>query len=293
MASAEQKGGLYVDATFGRGGHSTALLQSSAADVRCFAIDRDPEAVRFAREHVSQDPRFAIEHAPFSKLRSLCERKGYVGKIDGLFADLGVSSPQLDQGHRGFSFLRDGPLDMRMDPSSGESCSAWLARASQEEIADVIHRYGEERFARRIARTLVAARTIAPIETTRQLAEWVEKAVPFKEKNKHPATRTFQAFRIYINQELEELKALLASAWDLLNVGGRLVILSFHSLEDREVKQFLRGPSQRGVPRSWLGLNPKAQARWNILKKQKPSAEECARNRRARSAVLRIAEKLG
>jgi 16S rRNA (cytosine1402-N4)-methyltransferase len=283
--------GFYVDATFGRGGHARAILARLSEKGALLAMDRDPDAVAAARAALGSDPRVAIVHAPFSRLGEAldaCPRQA-----DGILLDLGVSSPQLDDAARGFSFLRDGPLDMRMDPGAGESAAAWLARAGERDIARAVAELGEDRFARRIARAIVAARTEAPIVTTGRLAEIVSEAVPTREPGKHPATRTFQALRMLVNRELDELDAALPQAARHLAPGGRLAVISFHSLEDRRVKRFIRRESQDHP--AWAGLPqvpPEARARLSPVGKAAfPSEQECARNPRARSAVLRVAER--
>lgn len=283
--------GFYVDATFGRGGHSRALLARLGERGTLLAIDRDPQAVAEAREAMGADPRVRVAHASFSLLDQLVAAVGR--PADGILLDLGVSSPQLDDAARGFSFMRDGPLDMRMDPGSGDSVASWLARADERDIATVIWRYGEERHARRIARAVVAARDDAPVTTTGRLAEIIARAVPGREPGKHPATRTFQALRIHVNRELEELQSVLPQAVTALAPGGRIAVISFHSLEDRIVKRFLRRES-RDDP-AWAGLPvvpPAAHARLRLVGRALfPTAQEKARNPRARSAVLRVAEK--
>jgi len=283
--------GFYVDATFGRGGHSRAILARLGERGTLLAIDRDPQAVAAARAQLGADPRTMIVHAPFSRLS---EALAATRKADGILLDLGVSSPQLDDAARGFSFLRDGPIDMRMDPGSGESAAQWLARADEREIATVIARLGEDRFARRIARAIVAARADGPIDTTSRLAEVVARAVPTREPGKHPATRTFQALRIHVNRELEELEQVLPQAVDALAPGGRLAVISFHSLEDRMVKRFLRRESQDDP--AWAGLPAvpaHARARLRLVGRAVfPSEAEVAGNPRARSAVLRAAERV-
>ena len=290
-ALAPRDDGAYVDATFGRGGHSRALLARLGQRGTLLAIDRDPQAVAAARETLGADPRVTVVHAPFSRLAELVAAAGR--PADGILLDLGVSSPQLDDAARGFSFMRDGPLDMRMDPGCGDSAATWLAQADEREIAAVIWRYGEDRHARRIAHALVAARDSAPLATTGRLAEVVAHAVPGREPGKHPATRTFQALRIHVNRELDELAAVLPQAVDALAPGGRVVVISFHSLEDRLVKRFLRNAS-RDDP-AWAGLPempPAARARLRLVGRAVfPTAQEKARNPRARSAVLRAAER--
>ncbi len=290
-ALAPRDDGSYVDATFGRGGHSRALLQRLGKKGTLLAIDRDPQAIAAARDSLGADPRVTVVHASFSRLDELVAATGR--PADGILLDLGVSSPQLDDAARGFSFMRDGPLDMRMDPGSGDSAAAWLARADEREIAAVIWRYGEDRHGRRIARAVVAARDEAPITTTGQLAGIVARAVPGREPGKHPATRTFQALRIHVNRELEELESALPRAVTALAPGGRIVVISFHSLEDRLVKRFLRRESQDDP--AWAGLPqvpPAARATLRLVGRAVfPTAEEKARNPRARSAVLRAAER--
>src|SRR5690554_2313186 len=228
--------GFYVDGTFGRGGHSAAILARLSANGRLLAIDKDPDAIAAAGERFAGDRRFEIARASFADADALVDARGRKGAVAGVLLDLGVSSPQLDQAERGFSFLNDGPLDMRMDPDQGHSAAQWLAIAREEDIAWVLREYGEERFARRMAAAIVRERQQRPITGTRQLADIVAAANPSWEKGKHPATRAFQAIRIYINRELEDLETLLAAVIDLLQVGGRLVVISFHSLEDRIVK---------------------------------------------------------
>ena len=286
--------GVYLDATFGRGGHARALLARLGPAGRLFSVDRDADAIDAARGLASRDPRFSIEHAAFSDLSELARRRGITGSVDGLLLDLGVSSPQLDLPDRGFSFCADGPLDMRMDTRSGETAARWLAVAPEEEIARVLWGYGEERHARRIARTIVRERAESPLVTTRQLAEMVARVSPSRGPGKHPATRTFQAVRIQINSELEELRSCLDGVCDLLAAGGRLVVISFHSLEDRIVKRFIRDEARgeqfpRGVPVTAREVHARLRA---VGKQVRPSPGEVARNPRARSARMRIAERL-
>lgn len=290
-ALAPRDDGFYVDATFGRGGHSRALLARLGTRGTLLAIDRDPQAVAAAREAIGSDPRVTVAHAPFSLLDELVAGVGR--PADGILLDLGVSSPQLDDAARGFSFMRDGPLDMRMDPGSGDSVASWLAHADEREIAAVIWRYGEERHARRIARAVVAARDDAPVTTTGRLAGIIARAVPGREPGKHPATRTFQALRIHANRELEELESVLPQAVNVLAPGGRIAVISFHSLEDRIVKRFLRRESHDDP--AWAGLPVvplAARARLRLVGRAVfPTAQEKALNPRARSAVLRTAER--
>lgn len=286
--------GTYMDGTFGRGGHSGAILQQLGSDGRLLAIDKDPQAVAHAQQQFGEDERFLIKHGSFAMLEQLAQQSGVAGKVDGLLLDLGVSSPQLDDPERGFSFMRDGPLDMRMDTSSGVSAAEWLATADGREIGRVLKEFGDERFSKRIARAIVDARQEEAITTTGQLAQIIEQACPTKERDKHPATRSFQAIRIYINKELEELKQCLEQSLDVLAPLGRLVVVSFHSLEDRIVKRFIRD-CERGdnfpadLPVTQEQLKPKLRA---VGKAIYPSDDEIASNPRARSAVLRVAERV-
>ena len=293
-ALAIREDGIYVDCTFGRGGHSAAILARLGERGRLIALDRDADAVTSASERIGKDPRFVIEHASFDRLAEIAARHGIAGKVDGVLLDLGVSSPQLDDARRGFSFMNDGPLDMRMDVGSGMSAAEWLGDASEREIRDVLRTYGEERFAGRIAHAIVQARQEAPLVTTLQLARLVEKAVPRREKGKHPATRTFQAVRIRINRELEQLETVLGQVLDVLASGGRLAVISFHSLEDRIAKRLLKKHSSppklpRGVP--VMAQEESGELRL-VGKSIVPSARELESNPRARSSRLRVAEKL-
>ncbi len=284
--------GICVDGTFGRGGHSRAILARLGSLGKLIALDRDAMAIAAAMEIA--DPRLAVFHAPFGALREVVRRAG-VTHVDGVLLDLGMSSPQLDESARGFSFRFDGPLDMRMDTSRGQTAAQWLEQSSEQEIGEVIRRYGEERFAKQIARAIVAARSRGPIDRTRQLAEIVAKAVPTREPHQDPATRTFQAIRIHINKELEELAVVLPQCLEVLDEGGRLVVISFHSLEDRIVKQFMRTHSQPGALPARLPLRaqelPKPHLKL-IGKPFFPSESEVAANPRARSAVMRVAERV-
>ncbi|ROR29676.1 16S rRNA (cytosine(1402)-N(4))-methyltransferase RsmH [Inmirania thermothiophila] len=286
--------GCYVDATYGRGGHAAAILAQLGPEGRLVVMDRDPEAVAHARRHLGGDPRVWVLHGSFARLGELLAEAGVAGGVDGLLMDLGVSSPQLDDPARGFSFLRDGPLDMRMDPDEGESAAAWLARAGEREIAQVLRDYGEERYARRIARAICAARAEGPIRTTGRLAAVVAAAVPTREPGRHPATRTFQALRIRVNGELEALEAALPQAVEALAPGGRLAVIAFHSLEDRIVKRFLRREARGGDGPPDLPLPASAmRPRLRLLgRARRPGAAEVEANPRARSAVLRVAERL-
>ena len=284
--------GAYVDATFGRGGHSRLILERLGPRGRLIALDKDPEAVAAATR--ISDARFCMVHASFDELAGVLARFGLEG-VDGVLLDLGVSSPQFDDAARGFSFRRDGPLDMRMDTSRGQTAAQWLETASEVEIREVIRDYGEERFAKQIAKAIVAARQRGPVVTTGQLAAIVGAAVRTREKNKDPATRTFQAVRIYLNQELAHLSLALPQILDLLTPGARLAVISFHSLEDRIVKRFMRDAARADVPiRLPLRARELPQPRLRpIGKPLRPSAQEITANPRARSATLRIAERTG
>ncbi len=286
--------GIYVDGTFGRGGHSQRILQQLSAQGRLLAFDKDPAAVSVAQERFGADRRFEIVQRSFADLREVLEQRGLAGRVSGVLLDLGVSSPQLDDAQRGFSFVQDGPLDMRMNPQEGISAAQWLAEASEQEIADVIYRYGEERFSRRMAKAIVARRQLAPFTQTLDLADVIKQANPAWEKHKHPATRAFQAIRIHVNRELEDLQSVLTQALDLLQPGGRLVVISFHSLEDRIVKTFINEQARgddfpAGVPIQFADLNPRLR---KLGKAVKADASEVAANPRSRSAIMRVAEKL-
>ena len=287
-------GGYYVDATFGRGGHTARILETVGGEGRVLALDRDPQAIAAGRQRFANDLRLTLEHASFSQLAVLVPAHASGQPCAGVLFDLGVSSPQLDTPARGFSFRADGPLDMRMDPTRGEPVAAWLARAGVDEMREVIATLGEERFARRVAQAIASARARAPLTRTRQLAELVAGAVRTREPGKNPATRTFQALRMFINDELGQLQAGLAAAFEVLAPGGRLAVISFHSLEDRAVKQFMARHSSADPALAHLPvLPPSAQPRMKLVgRKQRPSAEELARNPRSRSALLRVAEKL-
>ncbi|TYB30060.1 16S rRNA (cytosine(1402)-N(4))-methyltransferase RsmH [Aggregatibacter actinomycetemcomitans] len=295
-----KENGIYIDGTFGRGGHSRLILSQLSVNGKLIAIDRDPQAVAEAQK--IQDPRFHIEHNTFSEILPICEKFGLVGKVDGILLDLGVSSPQLDDAERGFSFIKDGPLDMRMDSSKGISAAEWLAQVSEQDLAWVLKTFGEERFAKRIAKVIVDYNKSAVqnggefLARTLQLAELITQAVPFKDKYKHPATRSFQATRIYINAELDELENVLQSALSVLAPKGRLSVISFHSLEDRMVKQFMRKQSQGEVIPKGLPLREdqiQRNQRLKVIGKAiMPSEAEITQNPRARSAVLRIAERI-
>jgi 16S rRNA (cytosine1402-N4)-methyltransferase len=286
--------GIYVDGTYGRGGHSRALLDRLGAQGRLIVIDRDPRALEAAHELAAQDARVTVVKGSFSEIERIAADQAILGKVDGIVLDLGVSSPQLDDAERGFSFLRDGPLDMRMDPESGLSAADWINSATEADMARVMLRLGEERAARRIARAIVKARELQRIERTGQLANIIEAVLPRRGKGKHPATKTFQAVRIYINNELDELQAFLEVVLKVLAVGGRLCIISFHSLEDRLVKRFLRDHSRIDPALASLPVVPaEAQPVMRLIGKAvHASAAETDINPRARSAVLRTGERL-
>ncbi|MDT4289851.1 16S rRNA (cytosine(1402)-N(4))-methyltransferase RsmH [Methylomonas sp. MO1] len=287
--------GIYLDCTFGRGGHSSGILKLLNSTGRLLALDRDMDAIASDEaKRLSEDSRFSLHHASFADLSAVIEQQGYTDKVDGILMDLGVSSPQLDNAERGFSFLRDGPLDMRMDSNHGLSAADYLARVEEKELVRVLFEYGEERFARRIANAVVSQRQQQSLQTTLQLAKLIENSVPFRDKHKHPATRSFQAIRIEINQELEQIKTGLKQALDVLAPGGRLVVIAFHSLEDRIVKRFIR--DQAG-PKTNPGKLPikeqdieQGQLR-KIGKSIRAQQQELQQNPRARSAVMRVAEK--
>jgi len=286
--------GVYVDGTFGRGGHAGAILAMLGPEGKLLAMDKDPEAVQSATLQFGSDPRFEIEQGSFTMLGRMVEKQHLQGQVNGLLLDLGVSSPQLDDALRGFSFSADGPLDMRMDSTQGISAAQWLQEADQQQISKVLKTYGEERFSWRIARAIVASRDAQPLQSTRQLAELIEAAVPVREKHKHPATRSFQAIRIFINHELDDVTAVLEQVTDMLAVRGRMAVISFHSLEDRIVKRFIRDeyrgeqPPQE-FPLAGMDYQPRLKP---VGKAIRASEDEVAGNPRARSAVLRIAERL-
>jgi len=284
-------GGIYLDGTFGRGGHSRLILSRLAPGGRLIAFDKDPQAIATAGQ--IGDARFEIVHDSFATLRAALAGRG-IGQVDGILLDLGISSPQVDDPERGFSFRNDGPLDMRMDTTRGISAAEWLATASEQQLEKVIRDYGEERFAFQIAKAIVAGRAVQPISGTRQLAGIVASAVKTREKGKDPATRTFQAIRIFINQELEDLEAGLEAAYSVLAPGARLVIISFHSLEDRLVKQFLAAKAKAPQPDRRLPIKAAdlPQPEMKLIARVKPSDAEVEANPRARSAVMRVAERL-
>ncbi|MCW6623077.1 16S rRNA (cytosine(1402)-N(4))-methyltransferase RsmH [Yersinia ruckeri] len=287
--------GIYIDGTFGRGGHSRLILSQLGPEGRLIAIDRDPQAIEAAKSIT--DPRFSIVHGSFSELAHYVRELDLVGKIDGVLLDLGVSSPQLDDPERGFSFMRDGPLDMRMDPSRGISAAEWLMKAGADDIAWVLKTFGEERFAKRLARAIVERNLTQPMTRTTELANLIANASPFREKHKHPATRSFQAIRIYINSELEEIERALEGALEVLAPAGRLSVISFHSLEDRIVKNFIRNQSRgpkvpAGLPLTEEQLQSLGGRNLKAVGKMMPSDAEVAENPRARSSVLRFAERI-
>lgn len=287
--------GIYVDCTFGRGGHSQLILDRLSPKGRLIAIDKDPEAIAFAQVRFADESRFEIEHGSFAELENFMVRRNLHGKIDGVLMDLGVSSPQLDDPSRGFSFQSDGPLDMRMDTTSGLSAAQWVNSASEVDIANVLFKYGEERFGRRMAAAIVKERANAPIETTARLSAIVAAANPKWEKGKNPATRAFQGIRIHINRELDDVEAVLDQTLEVLSVGGRMAVISFHSLEDRIVKRFVRKHVKgdehlpQGIPFTQDMLQIRLKA---IGKAIKAGGDELKDNPRARSAVMRVAEKL-
>jgi len=288
--------GIYIDGTFGRGGHSALILSRLGESGKLIAFDQDPEAIAAAHSRFADDERFEIVHENFSSMAEVIKAKGLLGKIDGVLLDIGVSSPQFDDAERGFSFSQSGPLDMRMNPEQGESAAEWLSKAEAKDIARVLKIYGEEKFAKKIAFAIVDQREEASIETTMQLARLIEDAVPkkFQDKHKHPATRSFQAIRIYINRELEVLQETLEQVNDLLVVGGRLSVISFHSLEDRITKRFIKKmtsepPALHDLP---IKNDDIIKPMKKIGKAIKAGKEELTINPRARSAVLRVAERL-
>lgn len=287
-----QADGTYLDCTFGRGGHSSAILSKLGVAGRLLALDKDPAAIASPEAAtLLQDERFSLAHASYAELAGELEKRRMCGKVAGILMDLGVSSPQLDDAERGFSFMREGPLDMRMDTTQGPTAAEWLEAVTEAGLERVLRTYGEERFARRIARAITTAR---PIGTTGALARVIERAVPTREKGKHPATRSFQAIRIALNRELDELEQALKQAVDVLQPGGRLVVIAFHSLEDRIVKRFMREEERGRTLPAHLPVLEQHKARLRrIGKKRLPSAAEIGINVRARSAVLRVAERVG
>jgi 16S rRNA (cytosine1402-N4)-methyltransferase len=285
--------GIYIDATFGRGGHSRAILSKLNEKGQLIAFDQDPEAIAYGREQFADEPRLTIEHCNFNQVASVVEKFGLTGKIDGILMDLGVSSPQLDDAGRGFSFLRSGPLDMRMDTTQGETARQWLARVKSADLINVLKKYGEEKFARRIATAIVERRAEREIADTGDLAEIISNAIPVKEKHKHPATRSFQAIRIFINAELQSIERGLKDAVSVLAKGGRLSVISFHSLEDRIVKRFMRDISSRPkLPAGLPVMEADIEVPYRLVSKPiVAGAKELQVNPRARSARLRVLER--
>jgi 16S rRNA (cytosine1402-N4)-methyltransferase len=288
--------GIYVDATFGRGGHTKAILAKLGAYGRVIVIDKDPYAIEIAKKLSEQDHRVSVYYGSYEDILDFCQTENIIGNVNGVILDLGVSSPQLEQANRGFSFSKDGPLDMRMDPNKGRSAGEWLQQADEQEIYKVLKVYGEEKYARRIARAICHAKQEQSITTTKSLSDLITNVYPRKyELNKHPATRSFQAIRIFINNELEELVKVLEPSVNILAPAGRLVVISFHSLEDRIVKRFINEQAKGDnfpykLPITAKQLQPLLK---KIGKLQRPSHKEILENSRARSAVLRVAEKLG
>ncbi len=291
-----KEGGIYLDCTFGRGGHSQGILSMLGATGRLLAFDRDVDAVESdVAKALLKDKRFALKHSCFSALESVAASEGLVGKIDGILLDLGVSSPQLDDPGRGFSFMQNGPLDMRMDGSADMTAAKWLSKVDEKELVRVLFEYGEERFARRIAGAIVETRAEKPLTTTRELVKLIEDVIPMREKHKHPATRSFQAIRIEVNKELDELKSALQQSMRVLKQGGRLVVISFHSLEDRIVKQFIRSESGAKYDPGKFPVKEADIAKGVLVKRGKPLKAdkiEIEQNPRSRSAIMRVAERV-
>ncbi|MFT6407205.1 MAG: 16S rRNA (cytosine1402-N4)-methyltransferase [Arenicella sp.] len=288
-----RQGGIYVDATLGRGGHATQIAQRIGDSGTLIGFDRDPRAIELGRELFKGDQRVQIIHSEFSRIADMLLEQAGIDRVDGILMDLGVSSPQLDQAERGFSFMRDGELDMRMDTTKGESAAQWLARVDERDLMMALFDLGEEKFARRIARAIVATREQEKIESTLQLASIIADATPKKDKNKHPATRSFQAIRLHVNQELSQVSQALPQAVQLLNEGGRLAVISFHSLEDRIVKRFMRELSTPNLPPKNIPVTEDAYLTpLKLLSRAiKPGKNEVQENPRSRSSVLRIAER--
>lgn len=285
---------IIIDGTFGRGGHSRIVLEQLSSKGRLIGFDKDPQAVAYAKEHFADDQRFEMVYDSFANIQPVMEQKLLSGKVTGVMLDLGVSSPQLDQAERGFSFMKDGPLDMRMDPEKGQSAAQWLAKADERDIKYVLKVYGEEKFASRIARKIVEIRDEQPLTTTLQLARLIDDAVPKKDPGKHPATRSFQAIRIHINEELSDLEQGLKGAFEILAKGGKLVVISFHSLEDRIVKRYFKKLAKgddfpKDLPVLASDIKPAAKI---IGKPVKPAEQEVGTNVRSRSAIMRILEKV-
>ena len=286
--------GIYIDCTVGRCGHTAAILERLGAAGRLLALDRDPQAISAVTQRFGGDQRVAAVHASYASLLQVCRQRGWIGNVDGVLFDLGVSSPQLDDPHRGFSFMRDGELDMRFDQTSGRSAADWLNTANAAEIANVLYRNADEKFSRRIAAAIIREREQQPIRTTRQLANIVAAVIPGRERDKHPATRTFQAIRMHVNAETEELETALPMAVEVLRPGGRLAVISFHSIEDRLVKRFMRKECRgdrfpEDLPVTADVLRPRLRT---VVSRVRPTVDESERNPRSRSATLRVAEKL-
>lgn len=289
-----KESGVYIDGTFGRGGHSQKIIEKLGPNGKLIVVDKDPQAIERAEEMFADDGRCLIFHGSFAEVDQYIESIGLAGKINGVLLDLGVSSPQLDDAERGFSFSNDGPLDMRMDSSKGETAAEWIATADERDIAIVLKEYGEERFAKRVANFIVERREEEAITTTWQLVSIISNAIPRKEKHKHPATRSFQAIRIFINRELDDLEECLGKTFDILDIEGRLVIISFHSLEDRMVKRFMRNNSTvMRLPPEIPIVPEELKPRMKLVgKANKASESEVEQNPRARSAVMRVAERI-
>lgn len=292
-ALAIRRGGIYVDATLGRAGHAQAIAQAMGTQGRLIGFDRDPRAIELGKQIFEGDSRVCIIHSEFACMQEMLREFVEIESVDGVLMDLGVSSPQLDQAERGFSFMRDGELDMRMDPTQGESAAQWLSQVDERDLMMVLFELGEEKFARRIARAIVLERTETKIDSTLQLAAIIEQARPKKDKHKHPATRTFQAIRLHVNQELSQVSAALPQAVQLLKEGGRLAVISFHSLEDRIVKRFIRDLSTPNLPPKNIPVSEDAYLTplKMIGRAVKPSRDEISQNPRSRSSVLRVAER--
>ncbi len=284
--------GNYIDCTFGRGGHSQEILNNLSTDGRLLVMDRDTEAITHAKKYFDDDERLLIEQKNFSQILTAAKKYNFVGKVNGVLLDLGVSSPQLDDPTRGFSFKKEGPLDMRMNVNEGQSAATWLQQVEAKELTEVLKKYGQERFAKKIANSIIQQREIAPLETTKQLAELVQKAIGRTNEKKHPATRTFQAIRIFINKELEELVNALEDCFELLAVSGRLLVITFHSLEDQIVKNFLRKYNQSNIPRKLPVIDDFSPRLNKVCKSIKPSEAEINVNPRARSAKLYVLERV-
>ncbi|WP_158366370.1 16S rRNA (cytosine(1402)-N(4))-methyltransferase RsmH [Candidatus Williamhamiltonella defendens] len=290
-----QNDGIYIDATFGRGGHSSLILSRLGSQGKLISIDRDPEA--FKKAKLMKDPRFSFIQGSFSNLSHYVQKLNLMNRINGLLFDLGVSSPQLDDAKRGFSFMRDGPLDMRMDPSCGLSAAEWLMKVNVENLAWVLKNFGEERFSTRLARAIVERNQLNPIKNTKELADLISHVIPIRNHHKHPATRSFQAIRIYINDELQEISSALDASLEILSLGGRLSVVSFHSLEDRIVKNFIRQNSRgpqilRGLPLTEIQIQSMWQPKLKLIGKTMPSQKDVLDNPRSRSSILRFAERI-